>query len=186
METAAGSAMALLGSPRSSSGMRIRGSRPVSVHPIRHVPIIERRSVMPVLVQVCVVVVTIGLLATALLAVRRMTRFLDKAAADVSQLTLAVRESAARFDLATRDARTLVTTLQDCAAPVQRVVDRFETVGHRTADLSSALLEELELPVFTATAVTRGVRSGATHFLKRLMDRFDQRIPSNHGGHDHE
>lgn len=141
---------------------------------------------MPVLVQVCVVIVTIGLLAIALLTVRMMTRFFNQAAADLSQLTLAVRESVAEFELATHDARTLVATLQGCATPVQRVVDRFETVGHRTADLSSALLEELERPVFTATAVARGVRSGADHLLKRLMYRFDHRNPSSNGGHDHE
>lgn len=141
---------------------------------------------MPVMVQVCIVAVTIGLLVAALLAVRAMTRFFNRAAADVSQLTLAVRESVTQIDLASRETRALVASLRECVPPVQRVVDRFETVGRRTADLSSAILEELEAPVFTATAVARGVRSGADHFLKRLMRRFDHNGSSLQGGNDHE
>jgi uncharacterized protein YoxC len=141
---------------------------------------------MPALIQICIVIVTIGLLAIALLTARMMTRFFNHAAQELSQLTLAVRESAAQIDLVTHDTQALVASLRDCVPPVQRVVDRFEAVGQRTADLSSALLEELELPVFTATAVARGVRSGANHFLKRLMHRFTHRHSPILGGHDHE
>ena len=42
---------------------------------------------MPVLVQICIVIVTIGLLAIALMTVRMMSRFFDKATEDLSQLT---------------------------------------------------------------------------------------------------
>jgi uncharacterized protein YoxC len=141
---------------------------------------------MPALVQICIVIVTIGLLAIALLTVRMMTRFFNKAAEDISQLTRAVRESVAQIDLVTHDARELVASLRDCVPPVQRVVDRFETVGQRTADLSSALLEELEVPVYTATAVARGVRAGADHLLRRLMHRLTHRHSPILGGLDHE
>jgi hypothetical protein len=141
---------------------------------------------MPVLIQVCIVIVTIGLLATALLSVRMMTRFFNRATQDLSQLTLAVRESAAEIDLVTQETRALVASLRECVPPVRRVMDRFEDVGQRTADLSSALLDELEVPVFTATAVARGVRSGADHLLKRLMNRFSRRHSLFQGGNDHE
>jgi uncharacterized protein YoxC len=141
---------------------------------------------MPALLQICIVIVTIGLLAIALLTVRMMTRFFNRAAEDISQLTLAVRESVAQIDLVTGETRALVASLRDCVPPVQRVVDRFEAVGQRTADLSSALLEEFELPVFTAAAVARGVRLGANHLLKRLMHRFTHRHTPIYGGYDHE
>ena len=137
---------------------------------------------MPMLVQVCIVILTIGLLVIALLTVRMMTRFFDKAAGDLSQLNLVVRESVTQFELATRETRALVAALRECVPPVQRVVDRFEAVGQRTADLSSALLEEIELPVFTAAAVARGVEAGAGHLLRRLMGRFSHRPSPNHGG----
>ena len=140
---------------------------------------------MPLLIQGCIVVATIGLLALALLSARAVIRFLDRAAADLSQLTFAVRESATQIDLAGRETRALVASLRDCVPPVQRVMDRFEVVGQRTADLSSAVLEEFEGPVFTAAAVAHGVKSGADHFVKRLMHRFDQhQSPIPGGNHD--
>jgi len=140
---------------------------------------------MPALIQVCIVIATIGLLAIAMTAVRMMIRF-TKATEDLSQLTHAVRGSIVQFDLVTHEARGLVASIRDCVPPVLRVVDRFEAVGQRTAELSSTLLEELELPVFTAAAVARGVRSGATHFLRRLMNRVSRHNSSIPGGNDHE
>lgn len=141
---------------------------------------------MPALVQICIVIVTIGLLATAVLTVLMMSRFFSKAAENLTQLTQAVRESAALVDLVSHETRGLVASLRDCVPPVQRVVDRFEAVGQRTADLSSVLLEEFERPIFTAAAVARGVRWGADHFVKRLMHRFDHRRSQIHGGDDHD
>jgi uncharacterized protein YoxC len=140
---------------------------------------------MPALIQICIVIVTVGLLAIVMMTLRMMTRF-NKATEEVSQLTRSVRESVAKFDLFTHEAQALVASLRGCVAPILRVVERFEAVGQRTADLSSALLEELEIPVFTAAAVARGVRSGANHFLKRMVNRLIHRHTPIHGGNDHE
>lgn len=139
---------------------------------------------MPVLLQVCVVTVTISLLVIAVMMVRMMNR-INKAAEDISHLTLAVRESAARIDRVSQEAHALAASLRECVPSVLRVVGRFEALGRRTADLSSALLETLEPPVFTAAAVAVAVRSGANHLLQRLMDRFTHRNTSNNGGSDH-
>jgi hypothetical protein len=130
--------------------------------------------------------VTIGLLVLALMTVRMMARFFSRAAEDLSQLTLAVRESVDEIHLVAQEARALVSSLRDCVPPVQRVVDRFEAVGQRTADLSSTLLEELEVPVFTAAAVARSVRSGANHFLGRMIQRFTHRRTHFNGGYENE
>ena len=140
---------------------------------------------MPALIQICIVIVTIGLLAIALMTVRMMARF-NKATEELSQLTHTVHESAVKFDLVTHEARALLASLRGCVPPVQRVVDRLDAVSRRTADLSSALLEEFERPVYTATAVARGVRSGANHFLGRLVHRFTHHDSPINGGHDHE
>ena len=140
---------------------------------------------MPALIQVCIVIVTIGLTAIALMTFRMMTRF-NKATEDLSQMGHAVRESAIKFDLATHEARALVISLRECMPPVLRVVERFEEVGQRTADLSSTLLDECELPILTAAAVARGVKATANHFLVRLMNRFTRRHASTNGGYDHE
>jgi len=139
---------------------------------------------MPTLIQICIVIVTVGLLAIALMTARMMMRF-NKATEEFSQVVNVIRESAVKFDLVTHETQVLVASLRDCVPPVLRVVDRFEVVGQRTADLSLALLTEIELPVFTAAAMARGVRSGANHFLGRLMQRFTQRnAPINGGSKD--
>ncbi len=140
---------------------------------------------MPALIQICIVIVTIALLAIALMTVRMMSRF-NRVTEELSQVTHAVRESAVKFDFVTHEARALVASLRECVPPVLRLVDRFEDVGQRTADLSTTLLEEIELPVFTAAAVARGVRSGASHLLKRLMHRNTHRHSPINGEHDHE
>lgn len=141
---------------------------------------------MPVLLQIWIVIVTLGLLAIALVTLRMMTRMFDKAAADISTLTVSVREAVTEINLVTRDARELVASVQSCVPPVRRVIDRLATVGQRTADLSSTLLDELEIPVYTAAAVARGVRTGANHFMQRLMHRFIPSRSPNNGDYDHE
>jgi hypothetical protein len=137
---------------------------------------------MPALIQICIVIVTIGLLAIAVVS---MTRF-HRATRELSLLTHELRGSLVKFDLATQEARALAASLRGCVPPVLRVVHRFEDLGQRTADLSSALIDGLEVPVFTAAAVARGVRSGANHLLKRLMHRFTHRYSTINGGNYHE
>ncbi|OGF22913.1 MAG: hypothetical protein A2V63_09535 [Candidatus Eisenbacteria bacterium RBG_19FT_COMBO_70_11] len=140
---------------------------------------------MPALIQLCIVIATIGLLVIAAMTVRMMTRF-DKATEELSRLTHALRESVVKINHVTEEARALATSLRDWVPPVQRVLDRFEVLGHRAADLSSIVFEEFEQPVFTAAAVAHGVRSGANHLLKRLMHRFTHRNSPLLGGNDHE
>jgi hypothetical protein len=140
---------------------------------------------MPALIPICIVIVTIGVVAVVVMAARMMMR-LNRTIEDLSRLSHALRESAARFDLVTHEARALAGSLRDCVPPVLRVVDRFEAVGMRAADLSCVLLEEIELPVLTAAAVSRGLRSGASHLLQRLMHRFTHRHSQVNGDSDHE
>lgn len=138
------------------------------------------------MLQVWIVIVTIGVLVIAILNHRMMSRFLHRAGDDISELTLAVRKSTAKIDAATDEARALLALLGDCVPPVQRVVDRFEALGRRAADLSSTLLEEVGRPAFTAAAIARGARLGVDHFVQRLMNRFTHRSNAHNGGNDHE
>lgn len=141
---------------------------------------------MPALLQICIVIVTLALVVVALLTVRTMTRFLNQATVDISELSVAVRESVAQMDVVTHEAQALVTSLRDCVPPLRRVVDRFEVVGHRTVELSTIVLEELEPPIFAAAAVAHGVRSGANHLLRRLMDRVTRNHNLSDEGVDYE
>lgn len=141
---------------------------------------------MPAVLQICIVIVTLGLLACALFTVRLISRFFIQAAREISDLTLAVRQSVAQIEQFTGEARTVVDAIRGCVPPVRRMVDRFEVIGQRTADVSSTLLTELEIPVFTAAAVTGGVRAGASHLLRRVMQRVMHRTSPLNGDNHHE
>lgn len=141
---------------------------------------------MPLMLQIWIVIVTLGLLGIALVALRTMTRIFEKVAQDISLLSLAIRETAARVDLVTNEAREIVGPVRDCVPPFLRIVRRFESIGQRTADVSSTILEEVARPVYTAAAVARGVRTGATYLVKRWKHRLTPSHSSTNGDHDDE
>jgi len=65
------------------------------------------------------------------------------------------------------------------------MVDRFESIGERTAALSDAMLHEVEEPVRAVLAVARGVRYGTRRFMERMTRRFTDRS-ANNGGTNYE
>ena len=140
---------------------------------------------MPVLLQICIVVLTVGMLVMMVASLRIMSLF-GMVARDIHRSSLAVRESAARLDLIADEARTLMTSLDSCVKPVLRIANRFEGVGERVAELTTTLLEEMEAPVFTVAALARGVRAGTQRLLGNLVHRIRHRYSPNHGGLDHE
>ena len=60
----------------------------------------------------------------------------------------------------------------------------FGDLGVRLARMSSALLDEVELPVRNALAVARGVRSGTAFFVNRLTQRNALRHNHSNQGND--
>lgn len=141
---------------------------------------------MPALLQLWIVIVTIGLLAAVIVTAYRVTRHVRAVAKDVSHLTYALTDSAEQITLAAREVQTLVASARECVAPVQRVVARFAGIGERTATVSSLLLEGLERPVFTAAAMSAGVKSAAAHIVQRLVHRFTHRNSQINGDHGYE
>jgi hypothetical protein len=113
------------------------------------------------LVQICVVVATLAAVAIAVATVRAM---------------VCVERATNQF---TKPWRRVV-------APIRRVVERFEPLGEGAADLSAAVLGEVEPPLRTAVAVARGVRSGTAYFLERLSHRFTHGRSATNGGSDSE
>ena len=138
---------------------------------------------MPMLVQVCVVIVTAALAAIAIMTIRAMSRF-EKAAEKISETADAVQRSVAEIGNVTREAHEIVNSLGEVAPRVRGVVSRFEALGERTATLSTAVLEEVEAPVRTAVALSRAVRAGTSELLHRLTSRF-RSTDQNNGGFRH-
>lgn len=136
---------------------------------------------MPVILQVCLVIVTTAVAAIAIVAVRAMNRF-EKVAAEFQQTAQAARMSIADVQVMTQELRELVSTVGEVVPRFRAIVNRFEDLGERTAQMSSDLLDQVESPVRTAVAVARGVRFGASTLFDRLMQRFAHRKSTMNGG----
>lgn len=140
---------------------------------------------MPMLLQVCVVIVTAALALIALMTIRAMKRF-ERAADQISQTAEVLQRSIEEIGVVTRDAHAVVHSIQGVVPRVTSVVSRFEAIGQRTASLSSDLLTEVEAPVRTAVALSRAVRSGTAHLVDRLTSRFRSTPAQNNGGFRHD
>ena len=134
---------------------------------------------MPGWLQALIVVVSIGLFAIALFALATLKRLVDKVSAELSQLTQTVRESASRIDRVSDQASHLMSEARGIVTPVQHI-------SQRVAGLSSSLLDEVESPLQTATALMHGVRMGTGFLMKRLMNRIQTHQSTNHKGENHE
>ena len=139
---------------------------------------------MPLLLQICVVIVTTALVAIAFATIRAVRRF-EGAAEQFSQMADAIEKSVVGVQDVTREMHEVVSSLGEVAPRVHRIVARFETVGDRAAHLSESLLDQVEAPVRNAVAVAQGVRSGTAFLIDRLIHRRHTRSHSN-GGYDHE
>ena len=142
---------------------------------------------MPMLLQICAVIVTMAMVAIAIATVRAMIHF-EKTASEFTKTSKALHDSIAEAQVVIQDVRSMVTSLQSVVPGIRGVVTRFEDLGQRAARLSSSVLDEVEAPVRTATAVARGIRTGTSFLLDRIVQRFGR--PStqalSNGGYDHE
>ena len=125
---------------------------------------------LPLLVEICIVVATLAVVAMAVAAVRAMRR-VEKMTDQVANLTGEIHLWVGQAGELTREARETVAAAREVIAPIRRVADRFGILGERLAGLSGAVLEEVEGPVHAAMAVVRGVRSVTAAFLDRWSHR---------------
>jgi uncharacterized protein YoxC len=140
---------------------------------------------MPLLLEICFVIVTIAVVAIAIATVRALSR-VGKTTEKVNELTEELRDWVTQLKHVTSGADELVGSIKEVVPPVRRVVDRFEAIGARTAQLSDVILEEVERPVLTAVAVARGVRAGTAYFFERITNRFHRGRAATNGGYGDE
>jgi uncharacterized protein YoxC len=136
---------------------------------------------MTPLVQVCVVLITVAFIAVSVMTIRAMAR-IEKAADEFSRTAQSVQRSMALVEDVTHEMHELVGTMGKATPQLHRAVSMFGDLGVRLARLSSALLDEVEIPVRNALAAVRGVKSGTAFFVNRLTQRGVLR--HNHQGND--
>ena len=140
---------------------------------------------MPVLIQSCIVVATIAVVAIALVVVRTMLRF-DRAATEFSRTLRVIR---VKVEDTADDVRGMVSTVEKVMPHITRIVTRFEnvgeqigSVGERTVRLSHTVLDEIEAPIRTAAALVNGIRSGSSRLMRSIQNRIGHRQASSNGG----
>ena len=122
---------------------------------------------MPLLLAICAVVVTAAQAAIAVVAIRALSRF-NGVTLELEQSARAFRGCAAQAKSAGYEVEELAASLREVIPPVRRAAEAFGQVGERAADLSSAVLDEVEGPVRRTMDLFRGVQAGAGYFLSRL------------------
>jgi uncharacterized protein YoxC len=145
----------------------------------------EEGTAMQVLLQICAVIVTMALVAIAVVAVRAMARF-EKTSEELGRTAEAIRESIGQVQSITHEAKELIGSLGGAVQQIRGTASRFQDLGDRAARLSTSVLEEVETPVRTVVAVARGVRSGTSVFFERIGNRLGHRFAHRNGGTEHE
>ncbi len=129
---------------------------------------------MPPLLQICIVIVTIALVALAFVTIRVMLRF-EKTADAFARTAEGMHASISQIEAVTQEVRSVVMSLADIAPALRRTSARFESVAERTTNLTHVVLDEIERPIHRAVALARGVRSGVSALANRIRNRSAQR-----------
>jgi hypothetical protein len=140
---------------------------------------------MSLFIEMSAMVAALALVAMAAATVRAMIR-IDRAAAQFDRLTVDVQQWVVQANALTVEARAAVASAREAIAPIGRVVNRFEVVGERTADLSAAVLAELAPPLRAAIGITRGMKAVSAYFLERWIHRFTHSRSTINGGSNNE
>lgn len=140
---------------------------------------------MPALIQICIVVATLAVVAIAMAVVRTMMRA-QEMADRFTRLAGEIQQWTVEVNALTREAWDTLASVRGVIAPVRRVADRFEALGERVANLSAAVVEEVEGPLLMTMAVARGARAATACLMKRWSRRSSAGRIATDGGTDHE
>jgi len=125
---------------------------------------------MPVLLQVCAVIVTLAIAGIAIATITAMRRF-EQTAEEFRKTARVVRATVAEAEGVTRQVEELIGSFESVVPPLRRAAERLEDVSHRATNLSSALLNEVEGPIRNTLALVTGVRSGTRSLVQALSRR---------------
>jgi hypothetical protein len=135
---------------------------------------------MPLIAQICMVVVTIALLVVAVMAVRVMLQIrglIQTANLSLAELPGLLEET----KRASARAEELLIAFTRITRSAQVAVSQFEGLATRSSALTTALLDEVERPVTHVVGMIRGIQVGANHLLRRWKSRAESRSNTNEG-----
>lgn len=129
---------------------------------------------MPVIVQVCVVIVTIAIVTLAVNAFRLMNS-MNATIARVDELVAGFRGTPERI-------REVLTTVEEVANSARSMVAGVKDVVGYATDVSASVIDEVAKPVLGAVAVLRGLRTGTKFLMERLTNGSSRTRRYNQGG----
>ena len=138
---------------------------------------------MPVLIQICAVVVTVAVVAIAFATMRAMVRF-EAASQEFSRTAETVRESVRKAEGVTRQMQELALSLKSVVSPVRHAADSIDAVAQRAVQISNAMLDEVESPIRTTRALVAGLKTGTRTLFGALVGR--ARGHHSNGGGEHD
>jgi uncharacterized protein YoxC len=130
---------------------------------------------MPVIVQVCVVIVTIAIVTLAVNAFRLMNS-MNATIAKVDELVAGFRGTPERI-------RDVLNTVEEVANSARSMVSGVKDVVSYATDISASVIDEVAKPVLGAVAVLRGLRTGTRFLLERLTNGTSKTRRYNQGDH---
>jgi hypothetical protein len=139
---------------------------------------------VPMLVQVCIAIATLAIVAGSIVLIQVLGQL--KRTAAQAERTLTTLDSAIPTIILTVDeARVVLGTLNSVADKAERIAGDFQLVGGKAAQFSSLFVDRVATPAGTAMAVISGLRTGASILLDGWRNRRRAQA-SSHGGNHHE
>jgi len=125
---------------------------------------------MPVLVSICLVIVTVAMVAISIVAVLVLSR-MNRVLAELEEGAQILQTTATQVTATGREVQEFIVSIRGLVAPARRAMEGFGLVGERAADLGSVVLDGVEAPIRRTVGLFRGVQAGAEYFLNRLVHR---------------
>ena len=120
---------------------------------------------MPLIAQICMVIVTIALAGVSAMAIRLMVqsheliRTANRSLAEVPALIEEARRTSARAD-------ELLVAFSQVARSARAAVSPFEALATRSTAMATTLLDEVERPIRDTVGVIQGIRAGVNHLIR--------------------
>lgn len=135
---------------------------------------------MTLVVQICIVLVTIALVGIAVVAIRLMlqTRALIQTANRSLAGLPALIEDTQRLS---GQAEQLLSAFARITGSAHVAVSKFEGLATRSSALTNAVLDEVERPVTNVVGVIQGIRAGASHLIQGWKSRTGRRSSTSEG-----
>ena len=129
---------------------------------------------MPLIAQICMVIVTIAVAVFAVMGIRLMAQTnklivsANVSLAEVPTLLEEVKRTSARVE-------ELLAAFASISESARVGVSQFENVATRAGGLASTLLNEVERPLAQAVGIARSIRFGANYLVQRWKSRTGDR-----------